>query len=92
MSPWKYGLQVVCRGISRLTDRRYFVPIACRWFALRVRVMFVAIVVKFFIVSVLEVAIVFIIVGGDRVRYLHGPMWDVTVGSINAGTRHADSL
>lgn len=46
--------------------------------------MFVAVVVKFFIVSVLDVAIVFIIFGGDRGRYLHGPMWGVTGGNIIA--------
>lgn len=36
------------------------------------------------IAIVLDVAIVFIIFGGDRGRYLHGPMWGVTGGSIIA--------
>ena len=92
VSPWKYGLRVVCQGIRRLTDRRCFVPIACRGCALRARLMCVAVVVMFFIVFVLDVAKVFIIFVGNGGRYLHGPMWGVTGGSIIACTCHADSL
>ena len=72
LSPWKYGLQVMCRGIIMSMDRWYFMLVAFRWFALRSGVVFVSIVVNFCIVSVLDVVIVILIFGVNNGRKQSG--------------------